>query len=345
MTSITLSFCIPTYNRCEVVIQLVKDILNYETCDIEVIVLDNGSTDATLQLLSEIVDKRLSIYSNGTNKGALFNMINVLDRGTGQYLVYCTDQDHVVPEQIIQFKNFLMANPNIYCGFCEFSNQKKDHEIFSTGFDSINKVAYLGCHPTGYFFQNKPYKIIDVINRFSDYNFVDLFPLEFVFAELCVQGSGAIYRNTLFIPETRKITVEKQKSLTTTGTSISAFFSPDSRLKMSVNYAKHITSLNISNSGKDNLKIKTFLRGLIAATVGYRDILKNETLCKHYHMELRDLSVRDTVILANTFYNNYVEAIRANDREFNQLYFNLKLVRYIIKKLSFKLLSKLRVSP
>ena len=125
MTSIALSFCIPTYNRCKVVTQLVKDILNYQTCDIEVIVLDNGSTDATLQLLSEIVDNRLSVYSNGTNKGALFNMINVLDRGTGKYLVYCTDQDHVVPEQIVQFKNFLMANPDIYCGFCEFSNQKK----------------------------------------------------------------------------------------------------------------------------------------------------------------------------------------------------------------------------
>ena len=342
MTSIALSFCIPTYNRCKVVTQLVKDILNYQTCDIEVIVLDNGSTDATLQLLSEIVDNRLSVYSNGTNKGALFNMINVLDRGTGKYLVYCTDQDHVVPEQIVQFKNFLMANPDIYCGFCEFSNQKKEHEVFSTGFDSINKMAYLGRHPTGYFFQNKPYKGIDVVNRFSDYNFVDLFPLEFVFAELCVQGCGAIYHNTLFIPETRKIKVEQQKSSTTKGTSISAFFSPDSRLKMSLNYAKHISSLNISDSSKDNLKIKTFLRGLIAATVGYRDILKNETLCIHYHMAPRELSVSETIILASTFYNSYVEASRSSNREFNRLQFNLKLVRYIIKKITLKLLSKLR---
>jgi glycosyltransferase involved in cell wall biosynthesis len=343
MTSIALSFCIPTYNRCKVVTQLVKDVLTYEGCDIEVIVLDNGSTDATLQLLSEVVDKRLSVYSNGANKGALFNMVNVLERGRGQYLVYCTDQDHVVPEQVAQFKDFLATNPNIYCGFCEFSSIKKGHEIFSKGLDSINKIAYLGRHPTGYFFKNEPYKSIDVITRFSDYNFVDLFPLEFVFAELCAQGSGAIFHNNIFIPETRKVTVEQQKSSTTKGASINAFFSPESRLKMSMNYAKHITGLSISDRGKDNLKIKTFLRGLIAATVGYRAILKNETLCIHYHMEPRELSVRDTVILGGAFYRNYVEACRANDREFNRLQFNLKLVRYIINRVWDKLLSKLRV--
>ena len=31
------------------------------------------------------------------------------------------------------------------------------------------------------------------LERFSDYEYVDLFPLEFAFAELCSLGKGAIY--------------------------------------------------------------------------------------------------------------------------------------------------------
>ena len=82
----TLSFCIPTYNRSVEVGALVRRVLQCPAADIEVLVLDNGSTDDTLKRLAQIDDPRLSIYSNGHNRGVLFNVVNVLLRGRGQGL-------------------------------------------------------------------------------------------------------------------------------------------------------------------------------------------------------------------------------------------------------------------
>ena len=54
MDHIELSFCIPTYNRASSVCRLVADILSCRDSGIEVVVLDNGSTDDSLSLLQAI---------------------------------------------------------------------------------------------------------------------------------------------------------------------------------------------------------------------------------------------------------------------------------------------------
>ena len=237
LNRVVLSFCIPTYNRVESIVKSVSAILSIPDKDIEIVVLDNGSTDDTLNSLRLIKDKRLVIYENKENKGALFNMVNVLNKGTGLFLVYLTDQDAVDSGEIARFKNFLLSQKGLAAGYCKFnSNSKIDFELFSKGYEAVRKIGYLGRHPTGYFFNRKMMRVTNHIDRFSDYNFVDLFPLEFVLSELAEMGFGAIYHRPIFIPETGK-KVETTKSATTIGSSKNAFFSPKSRLKMALNFS------------------------------------------------------------------------------------------------------------
>jgi glycosyltransferase involved in cell wall biosynthesis len=62
---IKLSFCIPTYNNSNSLFRLVNDILSFDSLQIEVVVLNNGSSDNTLEILHNINDDRLSIFDNG----------------------------------------------------------------------------------------------------------------------------------------------------------------------------------------------------------------------------------------------------------------------------------------
>lgn len=305
MNSVSLSFCIPTFNRSQAVNRLVREILNCKATDIEVVVLDNGSTDDTLISLNTVKDSRLSIYSNGENRGALYNMVNVLCKGTGIFLVYSTDQDHVDSSKIDDFKNFLISNKNISGGICEFDCKFGKNKIFDRGYDSISKVGYLSRHPTGYFFNKKLLNSIGLVENFLNYDFVDLFPLEFVLAELCDVGCGAIYSCKLFTPEVRKNNVEGHKSSTTNGASEKAFFAPKSRLKMAVNYSVHIKTLSIPEQYKRKLEIITFINGLISSTIGYRSILKNNSLCIHYHMAPRDLGFFELLTIGMKFCKGY----------------------------------------
>lgn len=336
---ISLSFCIPTYNNVKSLKRLVLSILENQSTDIEVVVLDNGSTDHTLSILDEIKDKRLNVYSNDINKGALFNMVNVLEKGRGKYLVYCTDHDHVDNSKIDDFRNFLITDNALAFGYCEYDSKNEyPFKKFKSGYEALLNLAYMTRHPTGFFFKNEFWKSTDSVNRFANYEFVDLFPLEFVFAELSLLGDGAIYYDPIFSPE-RGARVKSHKSATTNGKSKTAFFAPQTRLKLAVNFAVHLQTLDISSKEKKQLIINSFLRELHAATFNFRKIMMNEALCEHYYMEKRTIGKIELSKIALEFYNGYKDkVIKATTNTFlRQTEFKFLLGFTVLKKMLKKI--------
>lgn len=303
-----LSFCIPTYNRFERVTTLVKRILSLPDDDIEVVVLDNGSTDGTYDALQKITDPRLKVRSNSENRGALFNMVHVFDDASGEFVVYSTDQDMTHPERIAAFKAFLRAHTALTCGFCNFDVPEGfAHEYYARGIEAVTTIAYRGRHPTGYFFRNDVLRQSRLTERFADFDKVHLFPLEFAFAEAALVGDGAVYNSPLFSPN-RGEDVVKHKSATTSGASKNAFFAPAARLKLAVSYADHVDTLALSNYEKATLIAKLFIAELRAATVEYRRVMGNEQLCIHYRMEPRRVSGWEIAGILLAFCRDYVKA-------------------------------------
>lgn len=308
-----LTFCIPTYNRAVSVHRLVTSILAVPDDDIQIVVLDNGSTDDTLAVLGELTDPRLDVRSNGTNRGALFNMVNVLSHGTGRYLVYTTDQDRTNVEKIPAFKAFLRANPDVSCGYCVFeSGPGHADEFFARGYDAVKALAYTGRHPTGYFFRNADLRSIRLVERFSDFEVVDLFPLEFAFAELGEMGRGAIYHGQIFSPNTGSDVVT-HKSSTTNGASRNAFFAPTAKLKLAISFSRHVRQLNLAAAEKSMLTAQVFIRELRAATVGFKAVMGNEKLCIHYRMERRQVTRREMLATGLTFTVSYFKTMFGDD--------------------------------
>jgi len=333
-----LSFCIPTYNNEKSVCRLVKDLLNFNNSDIEVVVLDNGSSDNTLNILGLIDDSRLNIYSNGLNKGALFNMLNVLDKGKGEYLIYCTDHDYVDISKIGDLTKFFEENSKISFGYCEYKNYDyRNNIIYEKGFDALKNMAYITRHPTGYFFKNIFWKENNFTSKYSDYDFVDLFPLEFIFADLSFLGSGAIFRDNIFQPETGHRVIQ-HKSATTKGYSKSAFFAPECRLKLALSFRNHIHSLSIKKSQKDELTIISFYRELNTAMFFYRQVMSDDKLCVHYQMNKKIVGRFEMVSIGIRFCMNYLK--KSHNQEFLLIllckYFRLKEFLRLTYRLAFK---------
>lgn len=305
MNNIELSFCIPTYNRAQIVYQVVTEILQCSDSDIEVVVLDNGSTDNTLSLLGAITDRRLIVYSNGENKGGLYNVVNVINKARGEYLIFSTDKDHADFNEITRFKSFLLQHRGLASGYCAFDSKSEiEHEIFQQGYQAIKNIAYKGRHPTGYFFNNALLKSIRHVERFSDYEIVDMFPFEFIHAELCSMGNGAIYHVPMFTLETGDMAA-KHKSYNASGKSKEAFYSPEARLKLAVSYTKHICTLPLVPKERKLLIVDVFLQQLVAATIGYQSILKNKDICAHYYMECREIKNKELFSIGLNFYKHY----------------------------------------
>lgn len=327
-----LSFCIPSYNRLVRVQKLVLGLLSRSDPDIEVIVLDNGSTDGTYDELKRITDSRFKLFANSENRGALFNMVNVFGYASGEYVVYSTDQDRTHVERLDQFKAFLREHPGVSCGFCEFTVPGGGrHRFFARGYEAVSAIAYTGRHPTGYFFRNEYLRTVCLAERLADFDFVDLFPLEFAFAEVSLLGDGAIYDGGLFSPNNSEDVV-KHKSATTNGASKTAYFAPAARLKLAISYSRHTEQLALSVADRSRLLGQIFFAELRAATMGYRAVMKNERLCIHYCMEPRQIGRLELLHIGATFTRRYFAECFRDERR-TAFSFVAILLRHVVRRL------------
>lgn len=92
---IVLSICIPTYNRKTLLKEILDEILRYPYNDIEIIVIDNASTDGTRELLDSYHDLRLRVKFNEQNIGMTNNQVLATFSGNGKYTLALMDRDRL----------------------------------------------------------------------------------------------------------------------------------------------------------------------------------------------------------------------------------------------------------
>ena len=109
-----LSICYPTYNRGSVVEDNIKKTLQYKREDIEVVVLDNCSTDDTQERVLAIGDDRVKYYCNDYNIG-FTNLIHVVRKATGYFSMVVSDEDYIYEDSIVELLKIIKKNKD--CGF------------------------------------------------------------------------------------------------------------------------------------------------------------------------------------------------------------------------------------
>jgi Glycosyl transferase family 2 len=92
-----VSVVIPTYERGDVVTRAVESVLRQDTGDIEVIVVDDGSTDCTERVLALIDDPRLS-YARTVHLGAAAARNTGARRARARWLTFLDSDDTVTTD-------------------------------------------------------------------------------------------------------------------------------------------------------------------------------------------------------------------------------------------------------
>jgi len=67
-----ISVIIPTYNRASLLLRSINSVLNQTFKDFELIIVDDGSTDNTPEIIKEVYDPRVSYFRYERNKGACY---------------------------------------------------------------------------------------------------------------------------------------------------------------------------------------------------------------------------------------------------------------------------------
>ena len=96
-----LSILMPVYNEAATIDVAVKRVLDVEyPCDVELVLVDDGSTDATRDLLAGMSDPRLAVHHHDRNRGKGAAIRTAAERATGDYMVICDADLEYSPEEI-----------------------------------------------------------------------------------------------------------------------------------------------------------------------------------------------------------------------------------------------------
>jgi glycosyltransferase involved in cell wall biosynthesis len=117
---IAFSVIMPVFNREKVVLNAVSSILTQTFSDFELIVVDDASSDDTVQILESITDERLSIISLEENRGAAYARNAGIRKSTGNYITFLDSDDTLEPEYLNEtYKKLKASNADVgfvWCG-------------------------------------------------------------------------------------------------------------------------------------------------------------------------------------------------------------------------------------
>ena len=88
-----ISVIIPTYNRERYLLEAVQSVLSQTYSNIELIVIDDGSTDQSHQMIGNVKDKRLEYYKV-EHSGHISTVRNIgLSKCRGKYIAFLDSDD------------------------------------------------------------------------------------------------------------------------------------------------------------------------------------------------------------------------------------------------------------
>lgn len=124
-----ISVIIPTYNRKELLERAVRSVLSQTYRNIELIVVDDASTDSTKEMIEAIQDERVRYIRHESNLGAAAARNTGIRDAQGDYIAFQDSDDDWMPKKIEkQMGIFLDSSPEtgvVYCGFFRQRNGKK----------------------------------------------------------------------------------------------------------------------------------------------------------------------------------------------------------------------------
>ena len=103
----------PTYNGAAFIEEALHSILNQTYQDFELLVVDDGSTDATLDIVQSFSDPRIQLYRNPERLGIPGNWNRCLFLAQGEFVCLFHQDDVMLPENLERKVQLLSADPTL----------------------------------------------------------------------------------------------------------------------------------------------------------------------------------------------------------------------------------------
>ena len=113
MNTPVVSVILPAYNSEKYIGKAIQSVLQQSFFDLELIIINDGSTDKTELAILAFSDPRIVYIKNQSNKGLVFSLNRAIDLAKGKYIARMDADDISLPERFAKQKKLLDENKNV----------------------------------------------------------------------------------------------------------------------------------------------------------------------------------------------------------------------------------------
>ncbi|MBE9192593.1 glycosyltransferase family 2 protein [Gloeocapsopsis crepidinum LEGE 06123] len=118
-----VSVIVPVYAAEKYIADAVQSVLAQSYKNFEIILVDDGTPDASIEVCQQFIDSRIKIIHQN-NRGASAARNNGIRHAQGEYIAFLDADDTWVPEKLEKHINHLEKSPNVgvsfsYCAFVD----------------------------------------------------------------------------------------------------------------------------------------------------------------------------------------------------------------------------------
>lgn len=112
MQNILVSVLMPVYNSSRFLDTAIQSILKQTFTNFEFILIDDGSTDNSLDIIKSYLDPRIKVIVHEKNMGLIYTRNESVEIATGKYLAFLDSDDIALPQRLEKQVDFMERNPD-----------------------------------------------------------------------------------------------------------------------------------------------------------------------------------------------------------------------------------------
>src|SRR5690554_1955229 len=117
MNSPKITVFMAAYNAEAFIAEAISSILNQSFEDFELLIVNDGSTDKTVEVIFSFTDSRVRLIHNQKNKGLAYTRNRALEEAQGEFIAVLDSDDIAVPDRLRLQYDYMAQHPDIaLCG-------------------------------------------------------------------------------------------------------------------------------------------------------------------------------------------------------------------------------------
>jgi glycosyltransferase involved in cell wall biosynthesis len=136
----------PVYNTEKYLNESIESILNQTFKDFELLIINDGSTDKSEEIIKSYTDERIRFINNEGNKGIPYTRNKGIQLSKGKYVAILDSDDYSYPDRLEKQIKFLEENPDfgLVGGGMKVINDKSENlGLFSIPDDPSEKIPVI----------------------------------------------------------------------------------------------------------------------------------------------------------------------------------------------------------